>query len=83
MTLEIFSKYVILGLQFIPVVIDLATATSVDFEAALKEHLGAEHSTPPTHALIFHNAGSLGALNYLKEMDDSTHTSSYFNLNIG
>lgn len=67
----------------VPVVIDLSTATAPDFEAVLEDHLAAEQSTPPAQALVFHNAGSLGALKYLREMDDASHISNYFNLNIG
>lgn len=70
------------NITFIPLVMDLATATAPDFEAALDDHLGTGQSTPPGQALIIHNAGSLGTLKYLQEMDDSTHLSSYFNLNI-
>ncbi|KAG0718430.1 Sepiapterin reductase [Chionoecetes opilio] len=67
---------------FISIMMDLETATTLDLEAALKRHLGAGQPTPPGQALVFHNAGSLGALKYLREMDDSAHASSYFNLNI-
>lgn len=72
----------ILVFQFSPVVLDLATAKAMDYEAALEDHLGASQSTPPGQALLFHNAGSLGNLKYLREMDDAAHLSAYFNLNI-
>ena len=62
---------------------DLAKATAPDFEAVLDDHLGTGQPTPPAQALIFHNAGSLGTLKNLQEMDDSAHISSYFDLNVG
>lgn len=71
------------NITFIPVVMDLATATTPDFEAALRDHLGTGQPTSPGQVLIFHNAGSLGTLKYLQEMNNPTDISSYFELNIG
>ncbi|MPC82965.1 hypothetical protein E2C01_077654 [Portunus trituberculatus] len=71
------------SLQFSPVVMDLGIATTQDYEETLKKYLGADQSTPPSQAFIFHNVGSLGDLKYLADMDDPTYLSSYFNLNIG
>ncbi|XP_045138997.1 sepiapterin reductase-like [Portunus trituberculatus] len=71
------------AVTFSPVVMDLGIATTQDYEATLKKYLGADQSTPPSQAFIFHNVGSLGDLKYLADMDDPTYLSSYFNLNIG
>ncbi|XP_063849874.1 sepiapterin reductase-like [Scylla paramamosain] len=70
------------AITFSPVVMDLATAKAMDYEATLKDHLGTGQSTPPGQALLFHNAGSLGTVKYLREMDDATRLSTYFDLNI-
>ncbi|XP_045138967.1 sepiapterin reductase-like isoform X2 [Portunus trituberculatus] len=70
------------AVTFSPVVMDLATAKAVDYEAALEDNLGTSQSSPPGQALLFQNAGSLGSLKYLREMDDAAHLSAYFNLNI-
>ena len=76
------SWFLSLPLQFVPITLDLAAAKAADYEAALDDHFGVDQSNPPGQALIFHNAGSLGALKYLRDMDDVTHLSPYFSLNI-
>ncbi|KAK8384281.1 hypothetical protein O3P69_009210 [Scylla paramamosain] len=78
----IYAVLVYGGFWFSPVVMDLATAKAMDYEATLKDHLGTGQSTPPGQALLFHNAGSLGTVKYLREMDDATRLSTYFDLNI-
>lgn len=68
--------------QFIPVVLDLGVASKTDMETALKSAFGGANVPSPSRVLIFHNAGSLGSLKYLKDQVDQQHVQQYFNLNI-
>ncbi|KAK7083029.1 hypothetical protein SK128_009240 [Halocaridina rubra] len=69
--------------KFLPVVLDLGTATQGDLEAALKEGLDPD-KTPgsPVKALMIHNAGSLGHLQHMKDLQDLQHNNDYFRLNV-
>lgn len=69
--------------KFIPVVLDLGAATQEELDAALKGVLKQEGtSSPPSRALIIHNAGSLGHLKYLRDQQDVSHVNEYFHLNV-
>lgn len=68
--------------QFIPVVLDLGVASKAEMEAALKSSFGGEGLPQPSRVLLFHNAGTLGNLKYLKDLVDQQHVQQYFNLNI-
>ncbi|XP_042886206.1 sepiapterin reductase-like [Penaeus japonicus] len=67
---------------FIPVVLDLGVASKAEMEAALKSSFGGEGLPQPSRVLLFHNAGTLGNLKYLKDLVDQQHVQQYFNLNI-
>lgn len=68
--------------EFIPVVLDLGVASKADMENALKSAFGGANVPSPSCVLIFHNAGSLGSLKYLKDQVDQQHVQQYFKLNI-
>ncbi|KAG7157766.1 sepiapterin reductase-like [Homarus americanus] len=70
------------NVKFIPVVMDLEKASKEDLEKVLGEYLKVGQDPPPTCSIIFHNAGSLGDLVYLRNHKDSDHINSYFTLNI-
>ncbi|ROT75677.1 putative sepiapterin reductase-like [Penaeus vannamei] len=59
--------------EFIPVVLDLGVASKADMENALKSAFGGANVPSPSRVLIFHNAGSLGSLKYLKDQVDQQH----------
>ncbi|XP_045616527.1 sepiapterin reductase [Procambarus clarkii] len=68
--------------KFTSVVMDLGTASKENLEKALDKLLIVGQDPPPTRCVIFHNAGSLGDLVYLRNLKDLDHVNSYFQMNV-
>ncbi|XP_068250569.1 sepiapterin reductase-like [Palaemon carinicauda] len=69
--------------KFVPIVMDLSSAETEGFSKALDLTFNREGASgSPRRALIIHNAGSLGRLQYLRDQQDLNHANEYFRLNI-
>ncbi|KAK8730358.1 hypothetical protein OTU49_007978, partial [Cherax quadricarinatus] len=69
--------------KFISIGMDLETASKEELQKTLDKLPQVGQSSRPTRCLLFHNAGSLGNLVYLRDLKDQDHINSYFRLNIG
>ncbi|CAL4066400.1 unnamed protein product [Meganyctiphanes norvegica] len=68
--------------QFKSVVLDLGSADKEGMESALAPTLSTLENTALSKVLMVHNAGSLGDLQYVKNLIDHEHTRKYYEFNI-
>ena len=61
---------------------NLEIATSREMENALEQSMSYINKEKLDRALMIHNAGSLGSLDYLIDIHDNPLTHNYFLLNI-